>query len=104
MPDKNSGYIVFRADIKRTDEMIFYASEWFVLVDRSPAIYGIYSESIVSDRGFTEDLFFCIRLYIINDTDGVIMFRPTASPVVYKQQVGLEIQVRTKKIPSFLTL
>ncbi len=112
MPDKNGKYIVFCANAKHMDEMILNVPEWFGLVDKSPSIYRVYSESAESDREFTafeEDnsshlkLLFCIDMLNegihLNDVDGVIMFRPTVSPVVYKQQVGRAISVGTKKNP-----
>ena len=50
MPDKNGKYIVFCANAKYMDEIILNVQEWFRLVDKSPAIYRVYSESAESDR------------------------------------------------------
>ena len=103
---------MFCANAKHMDEMISNVPEWFGRIDKNSAIYRVYSESAESDRGFKafeEDNSSCLKLLFcidmlnegihLNDIDGVIMFRPTVSPVVYKQQVGRAISVGASKKP-----
>ena len=110
IPDKSGKYIVFCANAKHMDEMISNVPDWFGRIDKEPSVYKVYSESAESEKefaAFEEDssshlkLLFCIDMLNegihLNDVDGVIMFRPTVSPVVYKQQVGRAISVGTSK-------
>lgn len=92
------------------DEMIVNSPQWFSGVDNNPSIYRVYSENAESVREFEAfendnsehlKLLFCIDMLNegihINNIDGVILFCPTVSPVVYKQQIGRALSVGTNK-------
>lgn len=78
------------------------SGEWFGKVDAAPRLYYLYSLESGSTRSFqafkadTQDdhlrLLFTIDALNegvhVDDIDGVILFRPTVSPIVYKQQIG----------------
>ena len=99
--DRDGKYIVFCANAKHMDEMIAHVSEWFGGIDAAPHVYRAYSEDPEASRSFArfkEDrsghlkLLFCIDMLNegvhVEDVSGVILFRPTVSPIVYKQQIG----------------
>ena len=101
MPDKCGKYVVFCANREHLDEMLSHVSEWFSKVDENPKVYKVYSDNPESSgefADFKEDksenlkLLFCIDMLNegvhLDDIDGVILFRPTVSPTVYKQQIG----------------
>ena len=99
--DRDGKYIVFCANAKHMDEMIAHVPEWFGGIDAAPHVYRAYSEDPEASRAFArfkEDrsghlkLLFCIDMLNegvhVEDVSGVILFRPTVSPIVYKQQIG----------------
>lgn len=101
MRERGGRYIAFCANAKHMDEMISHVPEWFAQVDSDPHIYRAYSEDPEAGRafdGFKADaskhlkLLFCIDMLNegihVENVDGVILFRPTVSPTVYKQQIG----------------
>lgn len=101
MPDKHGKYIVFCADKEHMDEMVDKAPQWFSLVDANPHVYQVYSEEPTAEKSFRAfkadesdhlKLLYCIDMLNegihVDDVDGVILIRPTASPIVYKQQIG----------------
>lgn len=94
-------YLVFCADKKHMKEMVKQAKEWFHLVDREPHIYAVYYDNPESSKAFAnfkEDesehlrLLFCIDMLNegvhVDKIDGVILLRPTVSPILYLQQIG----------------
>lgn len=101
MPNKHGKYIVFCANAKHMDEMIRHAGEWFAEVDVAPHIYKAYAEDPETSKAFADfknddsrhlKLLFCIDMLNegvhVADISGVILLRPTVSPIVYKQQIG----------------
>lgn len=101
LTDKTGRYIVFCSNKEHMDEMILHVDEWFSSLDSEPKIYQVYSESSESEaefEKFKEDksehlkLLFCIDMLNegvhVDDISGVILFRPTVSPIVFKQQIG----------------
>ncbi len=110
MPDPRGKYIVFCAGKSHMEEMMRKVPEWFGKVDASPHVYGVYSqdpEAEQSFRAFKEDesghlkLLFCIDMLNegihVEGVSGVILLRPTVSPVVYKQQIGRALSASRKK-------
>lgn len=94
-------YLAFCANAKHMDEMIAHVPEWFGGVDPQVHVYRAYSEDPATSLAFAnfkEDsskhlkLLFCIDMLNegihVADVSGVILFRPTVSPIVYKQQIG----------------
>lgn len=101
IPDPCGKYICFCADREHMEEMIRSGQEWFAPVDPQPHIYSVYSDDPASAQAFQcfqQDhshhlkLLFCIDMLNegvhVEGIDGVVMFRPTVSPIVYKQQLG----------------
>lgn len=93
-------YIVFCSGVAHLEEMQSHAEEWFAPVGayRFYTVCSKKSESEEQFRAFKKDeekglkLLFCIDMLNegihLEDVDGVILMRPTVSPVVYKQQIG----------------
>lgn len=101
MADRTGKYIVFCANAEHMREMFAKVSEWFGKVDAKPHVYTAYSADPDTDESFaafkadTSDhlkLLFCIDMLNegvhVPDISGVILLRPTVSPIIYKQQIG----------------
>lgn len=101
MRERTGKYIIFCANAKHMDEMISHVPEWFGRIDPEPRVYRTYSEDPAAGRafaGFKADtsrhlkLLFCIDMLNegihVEEVSGVVLFRPTVSPIIYKQQVG----------------
>lgn len=108
--DHSGKYIVFCANKEHMDEMIALAPEWFYKVDKEPHIYSAYSDDPETSRAFAAfkmddsehlKLLFCIDMLNegihVDDVDGVILLRPTISPIIYKQQIGRALSAGKKK-------
>lgn len=101
MTDYTGKYIVFCANFKHMQEMIEKVPEWFRKVDAAPHVYAVYSGELGADKNFDEfkadhsshlKLLFCIDMLNegihVEGVSGVILLRPTVSPIIYKQQIG----------------
>lgn len=102
-------YIVFCSNKEHMDQMMKH-KEWFSKVDKEPHMYSVYSSDPGADqafKGFKEDndnnhlrLLYCIDALNegihIDDISGVILLRPTVSPIVYKQQIGRALSASKK--------
>ncbi len=102
MEKRTGKYLVFTSNIEAMRECMSHVSEWFGKVDANPHVYSLYSldrETLKSFDEFKADtdtshlrLLFCIDALNegihVDDIDGVILFRPTVSPIIYKQQIG----------------
>jgi len=101
MPNRQGKYIVFCSGVEHMDGMIEKIPEMFRKIDTNPHIYRAYSEDPETSREFARfkrdrsdhlKLLFCIDMLNegvhVDDIDGVILFRPTVSPIIYKQQIG----------------
>lgn len=109
MTERAGKYIVFCANKEHMDEMVSHVPEWFGKIDREPHLYQAYSsdpETSKAFAGFVADksdhlkLLFCIDMLNegihVEDVAGVILFRPTVSPIVYKQQIGRAMSAGSK--------
>lgn len=112
MTEKKGKYIVFCSDFAHMNEMISYADKWFFKVDSDPHIYKVYSEDRSAEKeleGFKNDnsehlkLLYCIDALNegvhIDGVSGVILLRPTVSPIIYKQQIGRALASGSKGTP-----
>ena len=113
MTDRTGKYIVFCANKEHMDEMMEKASEWFYKVDPAPHIYSVYSEDPGASRSFADfkadkddthlRLLYCIDALNegihVEDVSGVILLRPTVSPIIYKQQIGRALSASKAKEP-----
>ena len=109
MTDRHGKYIVFCANYEHLCEMSAKASEWFSKVDATPHIYTAYSDDPETSRAFEDfkkddsdhlKLLFCIDMLNegihVEDICGVILLRPTVSPIIYKQQIGRALSASKK--------
>ena len=109
MTDPHGKYIVFCSNKEHMDQMMKH-KEWFSKVDKEPHMYSVYSSDPGADKAFTdfkEDndnnhlrLLYCIDALNegihVDDISGVILLRPTVSPIVYKQQIGRALSASKK--------
>jgi len=109
MTQKNGKYIVFCANFEHMRSMIDMVPEWFSLVDEKPHIYSAYSNDPETSQAFADfkadnsehlKLLFCIDMLNegvhVDDISGVILLRPTVSPIIYKQQIGRALSANKK--------
>lgn len=110
-------YIVFCSDRKHMDEMVSHAREWFALVDKEPHVYEAYYSNPETSKAFAEfkadqsphlKLLYCIDMLNegvhVDDIDGVILLRPTVSPIIYLQQIGRCLSTGAKRTPVIFDL
>ncbi len=108
--DRCGKYIVFCASKEHMDEMIGHVPEWFNKIDKEPKVYTAYSSDPETSKAFADfkaddsehlKLLFCIDMLNegihVDDVSGVILFRPTVSPIVYKQQIGRAMSASKRK-------
>ena len=102
MTERTGKYIVFCADYEHMKTMISVSAQWFEKVDSSPKVYSVFSGDPASSQSFADfkadndrshlRLLFCIDALNegihLDDISGVILLRPTVSPIIYKQQIG----------------
>ncbi len=108
--DKGGKYIVFCSGYEHMQEMMKKAREWFYKVDDNPKIYSVYSDDPGASRSFADfksdtdethlRLLYCIDALNegihLDDISGVILLRPTVSPIIYKQQIGRALSAGKK--------
>lgn len=109
MTDPHGKYIVFCSNKEHMNQMMKH-TEWFSKVDKEPHMYSVYSSDSGADKAFKdfkEDndnnhlrLLYCIDALNegihVDDISGVILLRPTVSPIVYKQQIGRALSASKK--------
>ncbi|WP_455720756.1 Helicase associated domain protein [Agathobacter sp.] len=113
----NGKYIVFCSSREHMDEMITHMNEWFALVDPDPHMYVAYYSNPETSKAFAEfkadksdhlKLLYCIDMLNegvhVDDIDGVILLRPTVSPIIYMQQIGRCLSAGTRKTPVIFDL
>ena len=113
MTDRTGKYIIFCANYEHMQEMIGKAPAWFGKVDSCPHIYTVYSDDPSASRSFKDfkadndtdhlRLLYCIDALNegvhVDDVAGVILLRPTVSPIIYKQQIGRALAAGKKDNP-----
>ncbi len=110
MGGRRGKYLVFCAGKEHMDEMLAQSREWFRLIDEEPRIYAVYYDNPETGREFAEfkadesdhlRLLFCIDMLNegvhVDDLDGVILLRPTVSPILYLQQIGRGLSAQRAK-------
>lgn len=102
MTERTGKYIVFCANKEHMDAMMDKAPAWFSRVDKAPHVYSVYSDDPSASQSFADfkadedkahlKLLFCIDALNegihVENVSGVILLRPTVSPIIYKQQIG----------------
>lgn len=112
MPDPHGKYIVFCSNAAHMNRMIALAPGWFAQLDQAPHIYRAYSPDPATRAAFaafrkdeSDHLKLLFTIDMLNegihvaDVDGVVLFRPTVSPVIYKQQIGRALSAGSAKMP-----
>ena len=112
---KKGKYIAFCANVEHMADMIRKVSDWFAGVDREPHIYSVWADSASARKdyaAFRENvsdhlrLLFCVDMFNegihVADIDGVILFRPTISPIIYKQQIGRALSAMKEGTPLII--
>ena len=101
MEERKGKYLVFCASKEHMADMVERSKAWFQMVDREPHLYAVYYDNPESSKAFAEfkadesdhlRLLFCIDMLNegvhVENIDGVILLRPTISPILYLQQIG----------------
>ena len=117
MPDRQGKYLVFCADREHLRKLKACAGEWFGRIDRSPHLYEVYAEDagagkvlrrFKADRSGHLKLLYCIDMLNegvhVEGLSGVILCRPTVSPIVYKQQIGRALSAGSRTAPVIFDL
>ena len=113
MEDRTGKYIVFCANLEHMQDMMEKAKVWFAKVDRKPHKYSVYSDDPTASKSFADfkadndpkhlKLLYCIDALNegvhVPDVSGVILLRPTISPIIYKQQIGRALSASKSKNP-----
>lgn len=110
--DKSGKYLVFCSNVEHMTEMVKKVPEWFGAIDQAPHVYAVYSDNAETSKEFEQfkqddsehlKLLFCIDMLNegvhVEKVDGVILFRPTVSPIIYKQQIGRALSASKDKDP-----
>lgn len=97
------------------DEMVSHVPEWFAGVNPDVAVYEAYSDDPNANKAFADfktdassrlKLLFCIDMLNegvhVEGISGVILFRPTISPIIYKQQIGRALTAGDTAAPLIL--
>ena len=112
MTDTTGKYLVFCANVEHMRTMMSHVSEWFGGIDPDAHVYFAYSDDPATSRAFRDfkadqsehlKLLFAIDMLNegihVEDVSGVILFRPTVSPIIYKQQIGRALSASKTKEP-----
>ncbi len=112
MRDRTGKYLVFCANLSHMKKMKANVPKWFGNIDKKPHVYTAYADDPRTEQAFKDfkndnsghlKLLFCIDMLNegvhIEDVSGVILFRPTVSPIVYKQQIGRALSASKTKEP-----
>ena len=108
-------YIVFCANKEHMDEMVSHVPGWFSGVNPNVAVYEAYSDDPNTNKAFADfktdassrlKLLFCIDMLNegvhVEGISGVILFRPTISPIIYRQQIGRALTAGDNSTPLIL--
>lgn len=113
MTDRTGKYIIFCANYDAMLDAMAKVDEWFGMVDTAPHIYSVYSLEGNANKNFdnfkVDDdnshlrLLFCIDALNegihVENVSGVILLRPTVSPIIYKQQIGRALSASKTTVP-----
>ena len=113
--NRSGKYIVFCANVEHMRQMRSHVSEWFGGIDDAPHCYEVYSDDPGTSKAFASfkaddsqhlKLLFCVDMLNegvhVAGISGVILFRPTVSPTVYKQQIGRALTAGDAAVPLIL--
>lgn len=113
--EKNGKYLVFCSSESHMQQLRRHAKEWFGGIDPGMNCYCAYSADPATSRAyraFVQDdsehlkLLFSINMFNegvhVPGVSGVILFRPTISPIIYKQQIGRALTTGVQQTPLIL--
>lgn len=117
MTKKNGKYILFCTDKEHMDEMKEQAGQWFCKVDKAPHVYTAFYNNAATSKEFAAfkaddsdhlKLLYCIDMLNegihVENVDGVILLRPTVSPIIYMQQIGRALSAGADEKPVIFDL
>lgn len=117
MSKKSGKYILFCSSKEHMDEMKDQAGEWFHKVDQNPHIYTAFYNNAATSKEFAAfkaddsshlKLLYCIDMLNegihVDDVDGVVLLRPTVSPIIYMQQIGRALSAGSGETPVIFDL
>ncbi len=113
MTERYGKYVVFCANYEAMQDAMGKVGEWFHLIDGEPHVYSLYTDDPAASKSFQrfkkdEDaghlkLLFCIDALNegvhVENVSGVILLRPTVSPIIYKQQIGRALSASRQTRP-----
>ena len=113
MTERTGKYIIFCANYDAMLDAMGKVNEWFGKVDAAPHVYSVYSLDSTANKSFDEfradndashlRLLFCIDALNegihVENVAGVILLRPTISPIIYKQQIGRALSASKTTVP-----
>lgn len=108
-------YLIFCSDWAHLQKIKVQLPVWFREVDDQPQCYSLYSGApeteaeygaFLADESDNLKLLLCINRLNegvhVEGVSGVILFRPTVSPILYKQQIGRALTAGTAEMPLIL--
>ena len=112
MDDPHGKYIVFCASAEHMRQMMAESKAWFEHIDQKYHVYSVYSDDPEASQSFADfkaddsehlRLLFCIDALNegihVDGVSGVILLRPTVSPIIYKQQIGRALSASSTNNP-----
>lgn len=110
--DIHGKYLLFVPDVDTMREVKSKCGEWFGAIDSGMHIYTAYCDDPKTSREFSqfkaddsEHLKILIAIDMLNEgihvenISGVILLRPTVSPIIYKQQIGRALSASGDRRP-----
>ena len=114
---KGGKYILFCADWAHLKQIRAQLPQWLQSIDCEPHIYSLYAgqketdaeyEAFLADQEEHLKLLLCINRLNegvhVADINGVILFRITSSPILYKQQIGRALTAGAGGTPLILDI
>ena len=115
MANKSGKYILFCSDYDHIQELRTYTHDWFSGVNQDIHTYLAYSADPDTSKEFAAfkaddssalKLLYCINMLNegvhVKGISGVILFRPTVSPIIYKQQIGRALTAGDSATPLII--
>lgn len=112
---KKGKYLVFCSGYEHIQEMKKLTEAWFRTINPEVHMYTAYSSDPQTSTAFQRfkadssdalKLLFCINMLNegvhVKGISGVILFRPTISPIIYKQQIGRALTSGDREMPLIL--
>ena len=113
--NRRGKYILFVPSFEAMQSVKERCPDWFREIDSEPHLYSAYSDDPETSKAFaafkdddSEHMKVLLTINMLNegihvdDISGVILFRPTVSPIIYKQQIGRALSASGAKEPLIL--